>query len=214
MEKLDITGHKFGRLLAVKRTKTLNGKEYWLFKCNCGKEKEIRKSHVTSFAILSCGCFNKEKITKHGFADKKDGIYRMWERIKYRTQNKNFKQYKDYGGRGITVCDEWLKSFISFRNWCLQNGYKKGLSIDRINNDGNYCPENCKFSSRKEQQRNRRNNVIIKYKDESKCLADWAEEKGLKFSTLWCRLFVYGWDIERALNEANNRTKVATKNIN
>ena len=202
---VDISNNIYSRLKAIKFIENKKGRELWLFKCNCGKEKIIRKTHVTSGAIKSCGCLNIEKTTKHGHGNKKDKIYRLWEGLKRRTLNNNFKQYSDYGGRGIFLCQEWCGDFINFYNWAINNGYKEGLTIERIDNNKGYNEDNCKFATRKEQQRNRRNNVLITYMGETKCLAEWCEIKNIKFSTLRCRLFKYNWSIERALNESINR---------
>ena len=117
--------------------------------------------------------------------------------MRNRTRNKSHRQYKDYGGRGIKVCDEW-NSFENFYKWAMENGYKEGLSIDRINNDKDYCPENCKFSTRIEQANNKRNNHILTFCGKSQNLEQWSKEKGLTRGTIYSRLRK-GWSVEKTL---------------
>lgn len=112
---------------------------------------------------------------KHGFCGTK--IYKKWEDMKSRCNNPNNKRYKDYGGRGIKICNEWLSDFMNFYNWAINNGYKEGLSIERINNDGNYEPSNCKWITRAEQMRNTRNCHYIEYKGETHCISEWLHNK-------------------------------------
>ena len=119
--------------------------------------------------------------------------------MKERCNNKNNKSYKNYGGRGIKVCKEWSENFMSFYNWSINNGYKEGLTIDRINNDGNYEPSNCRWITRKEQNRNYRKNHLLTYKGETLCLADIADKYGINRGTLLYRL-KKGKTIEEALN--------------
>lgn len=129
---------------------------------------------------------------KHGLSD--TYLYRVWGRIKTRCYNPNDKRFHRYGGRGITMCDEWLHNPESFIEWALANGFKEGLSIDRIDNDGSYSPENCRWITIKEQERNKTCNV--RYQD--KCVTEWAEIVGIKANTIFARLYK-GWDIERAI---------------
>lgn len=128
-------------------------------------------------------------------------LYRIWKIMKTRCYNKNFHKYRRYGGRGITVCEEWKNSFIEFRKWALDNGYAEDLTIDRIDNNGNYEPSNCRWVSIKTQANNRSSCHYITYQGETHTIAEWANIKGLKFNTLISRLNIYHWDIERALNE-------------
>jgi hypothetical protein len=136
---------------------------------------------------------------KHGMAHTK--IYRVYCRMKQRCYDQNVKEYKHYGGRGIKVCAEWLDDFMEFYKWATENGYKEGLTIDRKDVNGNYEPNNCMWVDRKAQNNNTRANRYITYNGETHTMAQWAEIKGLKLQTLANRLNIYGWDIERALNE-------------
>lgn len=125
-------------------------------------------------------------ITIHGM--KKSKIYRVWSSMKERCYNKNNKRYKNYGGRCISVCDEWKKSFTDFYNWAQKNGYSDGLTIDRIDNNGNYCPKNCRWVTRKEQNRNYSKNHKITYNGETLCLSDMAVKYGVNRATVLFRI--------------------------
>lgn len=174
----DITGQKFGRLTAVKRIR-VKGKSMWLFNCDCGNQKEALPAPVRNGHTTSCGCRQKEcrNHTKHG--ESKTRLFSTWQSMKDRCNNSKSKFYKNYGGRGIKICEEWGE-FIAFRDWSLLNGYSDNLSIDRINNDGNYEPSNCRFTTHSIQNRNKRNNVYIKINEETKTLTDWAEMLNIK----------------------------------
>ena len=187
----DITSQKFGRLTAVKITgKNKQGHYVWLCKCECGNEKEISGTCLRRGATKSCGCLQKEMSAKTNRKSKKYQMYKIsqkteyssWSHMKNRCLNKNDNKYKSWGGRGITVCDRWLK----FENFYKDMGKKpfNKYSIDRINNDGNYELQNCRWATRKEQMRNRRNNKIITYQGKTLCLVEWAERLNIDYSIL------------------------------
>jgi hypothetical protein len=125
-------------------------------------------------------------------------LYTIWCALKRRCNNKNGEQYKDYGERGVTVCDEW-RSFEPFREWAMANGYRDDLTIDRKDNNGNYCPENCRWATRKEQANNRRNTIKIEFDGMSKTLSEWSEIVGIPYLTIWRRIYQRDWPIEKAL---------------
>lgn len=161
MRKLDLTGYVFGRLVAI--SNAVDRK--WLCKCLCGKNKLIATRHLRSGAITSCGCFQQENRLRHGDGPNKGrpSEYTTWDGMKQRCFNKNNKFYSYYGGRGITVCDEWL-TYSGFLSYLLETiGRKPGpeYSLDRIDNNGNYEPGNIRWATKKEQQNNRRK-VLIK----------------------------------------------------
>lgn len=132
--------------------------------------------------------------------DWKNPIYRVWAGIKKRCLDKNYVNYKHYGGRGIEICDEWKNSSVTFINWAINNGYQKGLQIDRIDNDGNYSPENCRFVTVKINNRNTRRTKIISYLGETKSLAEWCELLELNYYFIYNRLWL-GWDFQDAISK-------------
>lgn len=176
-EKYSCIGKRFGRLVVIERAEDAinpNGKKSIRYKCkcDCGNEKIVRKGHLVSGKTVSCGCFYKEtrygKKT-HGFSHK-ERLYSVWLNIKDRCYNKNNNHYQSYGGRGIIMCDEWKNDYMLFRNWCIANGHKEeikesgrnNLTIDRINVDGNYEPNNCRFITNKENCLNKRDTLTDK----------------------------------------------------
>lgn len=202
---IDITGQKFGRLMAVRFIETRNKHQYWFFKCNCGKEVIICKINVIRGLSKSCGCLSKElarkRVTTHGM--RKTMFYRIWTGINTRCSNPNDKTYNQYGAKGIR--NLW-KSFEEFKNDVYKSYLKhckefgiKNTTIDRIDNDGNYCKENCRWATHKEQNRNKRNNRILTFHGHSGCLAEWAENYGITYAMLWLRINRYHWSTEQAL---------------
>ena len=149
----------------------------------------------------SCGCLNMESIldrtVKHG--DRHTRLYRIWCNMKGRCYNKNIPGYQRYGGRGISVCDEWLNDYVAFRDWALANGYDDSLSIDRIDVDGEYSPYNCRWEDARVQANNRTNTVIIDAHGESHTLSDWAKLTGIKYHTLYARIYKLGISAEEAI---------------
>jgi hypothetical protein len=134
-----------------------NGNAHWKCKCDCGTIKSIQGNHLKSKSIVSCGCYNKNKGIKHGFRYTR--IYRIWGGMLSRCNRPANDNYMHYGGRGIKVCDAW-KDFIPFKDWALANGYKDCLTIDRIQVNGNYEPNNCRWATQKEQGANKRSREI------------------------------------------------------
>lgn len=189
-KQIDYTNKRFGRLLVLGiHHHSTTGHTYVTCKCDCGKIKIVRASCLVQGVTRSCGCLEKEsKIknsTKHGLYGTR--IYRIWMGMKRRCYDTKVEQYKNYGGRGISYCQEWEK-FIPFYNWAMANGYNDNLTIDRIDVNGDYEPNNCRWIKEKEQHRNTRSNKILKYKGKSYCAKKWAEILGLNYNTLLTHL--------------------------
>lgn len=187
MKGLQLIGLRFGRLSVKKRLENnKHNQSMWWCKCDCGKELKVRGSNLTSGTSNSCGCYQKDKVKevkyKHGKSDSR--LFRIWAQMKDRCSNSNGKQFKDYGGRGISVCDEWLNNFSAFQKWAEDNGYNDDLTIDRIDNDGIYEPGNCRWCTRKEQSNNTRRNRKITYNGISYNISQIVEITGIHRSTI------------------------------
>ena len=200
MKALNLKGQKFNRLTVLERFGRKGEKVMWKCRCDCGNITYVATCNLRCGKIQSCGCQKLEKLiqrsTKHN--QRHTRLYEIWKSMKNRCFNPNFKQYKDYGGRGITVCDEWKNDFMPFYNWAMQNGYGKSLSIDRIDNNGNYEPSNCRWVDKITQANNTRNNRYITFNNKTLTLAQWSKEIGLSYSCLKARLNK-GWSIEKSL---------------
>ena len=158
---VDHTGERFGYLVALRKESrdSKHGKvAYWLCRCDCGNEKWISANNLTKGNTISCGCKQNEHLNHKPNPFKKDNprLYSIWTGMKTRCFNPNSARYKDYGGRGITICDEW-RTFDNFCLWALSNGYEDGLTIERLDNDKSYCPSNCTWITKSEQGKNKRN---------------------------------------------------------
>lgn len=198
----DLTGMRFGRLLVIKRVANVPGTHSrWLCRCDCGVEKECLGTNLKRGISQSCGCLQRELLSlrrkTHGGWANNEKLYSVWHGMRKRCSNKNGHNYKDYGARGITVCDEW-GDYSAFREWSLSHGYADGLSIDRIDVNGNYEPSNCRWTNNKVQQNNRRCCIYITYNDETHTLKEWSEIRGIKYQTLYQR-YKLGWDTSRLL---------------
>lgn len=208
----DETGNRYGRLVVIKRvcnSKSRSAK--WLCRCDCGNETTPNGFQLRNGQTKSCGCLRKELASKRIIKTMADGIrrkpykeykykthrmsnspeYLSWSSMKERCSNPNVISYKNYGARGIIVCDSWMKSFNNF--YKDMGGRPTGASLDRIDNNGNYCSDNCKWSSKKQQQNNRRSNNLIKYNGKEHTLMEWSEMLGIKYGTLSSRIVRLHW---------------------
>lgn len=188
MKFIDITNQSFGKLFIVRYYgKDKGGRSQWLCKCKCGKEVIVEGYNLRSGHSKSCGCSKSESTIKakttHGAS--KTATYRTWRSIINRCENPNTQSFHLYGGRGIKICARWR----SFSNFLLDMGEKPiGMSIDRIDNDGDYEPSNCKWSTNKEQSSNTRRNHRITYMGETKILTQWIEDCNLSKSSFYYHL--------------------------
>jgi hypothetical protein len=185
MEK--IIGKKFNKLTVLKFHSYKKSRPYFVFRCDCGNEKVLRLSHVTSGDIKACGCLQGKQSVTHGM--KKTRFYKIWQAIKTRCENPSWPGYSDYGGRGIKVCDRWHK-FENFRD-DMHKSYKQNLTIERIDNNKGYSKENCRWASRKEQARNRRSNRIVSYQGRKMIFIELAELLGINYQSLYSKLITH-----------------------
>lgn len=200
---IDLVGKTFGMLTVICRSENDKvGRTRWLCRCLCGKEVVVNGDNLRRGVTNSCGCNRNERIkesnTKHGEFGTR--LYNTWGHMIQRCTNPKNKDYGNYGGRGITVCDEWRKDFRSFCEWAVSNGYCDDLTLDREDVNGNYEPSNCRWSNHKEQCNNKRTNCMITYAGKTQTLMQWAEELNLNYSITYQRIFRDKWTIERAFS--------------
>ena len=209
----NLVGKRFGMLEVISRAGSdKNKRALWLCRCDCGNKKIVSTKLLSSGDTKSCGCFGysssverlKSYRTKHNKYHTR--LYTIWRGIKQRCYCPKNVRYDRYGARGICVCDEWKNDFASFYNWSIENGYtdekllngKYKWTIERINNNGNYEPENCKWATIEEQSNNKCNNRFIEYNGEVKTVAQWARFFEMNPYIIYHRLFK-GWDVQKAL---------------
>lgn len=194
----DLSGRKFERLTVVSISHVDKHKNWhWNCRCECGKETVVNGSSLRSGSTKSCGCLVGEltvkRNTKHGRCKTKE--HSIWISMKQRFLNEKSKSFKNYGGRGIKVCERWLK----FENFFADMGEKPhGKTLERIDNDGNYEPENCRWATYTEQERNKRNTLTLTIDGETKTFMEWVEEFQVPVARVWYRIFRAGWDAKRA----------------
>lgn len=195
---IDITGEKYGRLTVIKYVYTKKKRAYWLCRCDCGNETILSTTVLKSGNTKSCGCFQKEQLRKNirkviegnirYKTETEKTLNLKYRSIKRRCYNPECEAYKNYGYRGIKMCDEWLADFKNFYNWAVNNGYKKGLTIDRIDVNGNYEPNNCRWISNLKQQNNKRNNRYLIYNGKKMTCSEWARELNIPIGTISYRV--------------------------
>jgi hypothetical protein len=164
---IDLTGQRFGNFTVIRRSDVPYSREAaWFCLCDCGGSSVVKSSALRSGKSKSCGCLHAKllaelnsslKVTHGGYGSR---LYRIWRGMHSRCYQKTHNRFKNYGARGITICDEWLNDFGAFRDWALISGYQDDLSIDRIDNDGNYEPSNCRWATAKDQANNRRQREV------------------------------------------------------
>lgn len=183
----DLTGKRFGKLVVKKRADNQNKRTMWLCRCDCGEETIVEAYSLKTGNTSSCGCLKFESHNAtHSLS--KTRLYGIYSKMKGRCYNSNDPAYKWYGGRGISICEEWLNNFESFYGWAINNGYSEELSIDRIDVNGNYEPCNCRWATITIQANNRRNTKFLIYHNETKSIAEWSRITGIKYSTIVNRL--------------------------
>lgn len=204
MSKLiDLIGKRYGHVTVIGRAKNpYSGNHHaaWLCRCDCGKEFVALGDNLRANRYVSCGCERSERAKKqfstHGMSNTR--LYKIWLCMRSRCYYEKNNDFKWYGARGIKVCDEWMRSFESFSRWALSHGYDDTLSIDRIDCNQGYSPENCRWATAAMQANNTRDNHMLTFQGKTQSMALWAKETGLKYGTIKSRL-QYGWNVEKAL---------------
>lgn len=193
----DLTGQRFERWVVLRRAPNRGKAVMWECQCDCGTVRIVQGTSLKSGASTNCGCGRIENHRRtHGLTH--HPLYRVWQRMKGCTSSPTHQDYHHYGARGITVCDEWANNFKSFYTWAMEHGWKSGLEIDRVDTNGNYCPENCRFTDRSGQMRNTRRTRMLTYNGKTQSVAAWAEETGIRSGTIYTRLNA-GWSVEKTL---------------
>jgi len=205
-KRKDITGKRFGNLVVKNFVESKpayvggSNQLYWLCKCDCGNEIIVRYSSLSGGHTKSCGCLQKEtqaqRLFKHG--DSRTRLYRTYQNIKARCYCESATEYEHYGGRGIRVCNAWINDYMQFKNWSLSHGYKPRLTIDRVNVNDDYTPENCRWVSMKEQSENKRTSHIIPLKGKDYTLSQLVSITDIKRGNWYYRL-QQGWDAEQII---------------
>lgn len=200
---IDLTGKRFGRLTVIGRVENHGERAFWKCRCDCGNEKEIAGQALRYGRTKSRGCIAKELITerntKHGFAKRnhQERLYKIWKSMIGRCDNPSSCGYANYGGRGISVCEDWY-DYKNFREWAYNNGYSDELSIDRIDVNGNYEPDNCRWATHYIQSNNTRRNILVTLGEVTHSLKEWCDEFNLKYGTVKNRVR-NGLDVYSAL---------------
>ncbi len=202
---LPSVGDKFGRLTVIGTPFSKGPRCRWFVECccECGERRTFGCDDLRMGDSKSCGCLNRQsssqRFTTHGSTNTR--LYGVWKTMKTRCFNPNHDYFKGYGGRGITICKEWIHNFAAFRDWAMSNGYRNGLSIERKDNNGNYEPSNCKWATPKEEARNTHRNHTLTAFGETKTIAAWVEDSRccVGYTTLHSRINFLGWDNEKAI---------------
>lgn len=190
MAAIDLKGMKFGMLTVVDRgNNSKEGRARWNCICECGQSTLVMGKNLRNGDTGSCGCRIGGRT--HGMSSTR--IYKVWTDMKIRCRTSGSPKYKNYGERGIEICDEWYDDFVTFYDWAIKNGYEETLTIDRIDVNGDYEPDNCRWATMKEQASNKRDTLYIDIEGERKSCAAWAEMSGLTTSCIHHRHVLYGW---------------------
>lgn len=214
MKLINLVGQRFGRLVVIERASSDSKNTKWRCQCDCGKQCDVYGYSLKSNNTRSCGCYKAEnaKMLYSTVRQNDKGLYAVWNGIKQRCTNKNSKSYHNYGGRGIKIDDKWANSYEEFYNWAIKSGYRKGLQIDRIDNDGDYCESNCRFVSKDIQANNKRNVKLYTIKGITKSLPQWCKEYDMEYFLVRQRVFKLGWSLEDALSCPSRYTRKEKQN--
>lgn len=208
-------GQKFGMLTVVKRAESKHKNTYWVCRCDCGTNTLVTASHLTHGHTKSCGCLQRRTAQKTMVSMMKtkgaDGhsvrrLSKTWRNMISRCNNPNDKSYPNYGGRGIKISPEWESDYWAFERWAVSSGWEPGLTLDRIDNDKGYCPDNCRWATQKQQNNNKRNVIILEFQGKQRTISQWSDEFCIDRRTLWSRL-QKGLSIERSLTKPVTRKR-------
>ena len=212
VKPLELSGKRFGRLTVIEKNGRKNGSILWKCKCDCGNTAIISGTSLKNGNTKSCGCLHREMLAKRNKKNAKYGgvqnerLYGVWHSMKQRCYDSNRKDYPRYGARGIRVCDDWFENYSAFKEWALKNGYKRGLQIDRINNDGNYTPKNCRWVPPRENSLNKSNKTIINCAGKSMNLSKWAELLGVTHQAI--HYHVLAGDVDTYIKRIANERRI------
>lgn len=209
MKIINLVGKRYGRLVVIEKADSLKGHARWRCKCDCGNECVVHGSSLRSGNTKSCGCYKTENARKlYSTVRQNDKrLYAVWNGIKQRCTNPNSKSYQNYGGRGIEMDSEWANHYESFYNWAINAGYRTGMEIDRIDNNGNYCASNCRFVDSIIQANNKRNVKLYEIDGVEKSLPQWCRECNQDYWLVRQRVYKLGWTIEEALTTPKHGKK-------
>lgn len=200
--RADLAGQRFGKLIAIAQSHRVNGRWHWRLRCDCGNETTRSAGRLRTAARegrnSSCGCTHH--LRTHGLSKPLKHLRWVWSSMKARCYNEGSKDFKNYGGRGIAVCDDW-HSFEAFAEWAVSTGYRRGLTIERVDVDAGYHPDNCTWMPNPRQARNRTNTHWFTHNGKTMDIRGWSEESGVPYFTLRSRLLNYQWPIGRAIAE-------------
>lgn len=211
---IDLTGQRFGRLVVVGRNQSRNNRRHvaWDCVCDCGNTCVVLGCNLKTGKTQSCGCLRNPKHVKS-----RERLYPIWYCMIQRCTNPTDSRYHRYGARGISVCEEWANDYRVFREWAYANGYKDDVArgqctIDRIDIDGDYCPENCRWVDNITQCNNKSSNRYVTFKGETHTISEWSKITGINYGTLKDRILKNGWTIEDALtkspDDSHNKKKM------
>jgi hypothetical protein len=210
--RLNLKGRRFGLLTCLEDVGRQKGRVLWRCQCDCGNEINATSSNLKNGHTQSCGCIRTENlrnsISTHGLStnghNRKTRLYGIWIMMRQRCLNPKNKGFNRYGGRGITICQEW-EDYEKFHDWAYSHGYESHLTLERRNNNGPYSPDNCRWATQKEQSNNTRRNRHISFRGKIKTLSQWGEITGLGSDVIRCRIDRYGWSIEKALTTPSKK---------
>lgn len=201
----DLTGRRFGKLVALHSIGVIDKTRsvIWRCLCDCGNHRDASCGHLNAGAATHCGCFNVHRT--HG--ETKSKMFNRWSSIKNRCTNPRNYHYANYGGRGITICDEWSDSYEAFKKWALANGYEEGLQLDRIDNEKGYSPENCRYVTPQVNCNNKRTNKTVEYRSQTFTIAELSRYMGVADHLISTRL-KKGWSVENAVHTPSRQAPV------